>query len=92
VRVLLKGKIHKAKVSDVNIDYEASTAIDRRPMEAADILPFGQVHVLNINNGARFVTYAIEDEEASSFIPRLVYVDTDDTVTETRGVTGRIAI
>jgi len=42
------------------MDYEGSITIDRKLMEEADILPYEQVHVLNINNGARFTTYAIE--------------------------------
>jgi aspartate 1-decarboxylase len=57
---MLKSKIHRATVTDANINYEGSITIDRQLMEAADIIPFEQVHVLNINNGARFTTYAIE--------------------------------
>lgn len=63
MRVMLKGKIHRARVTDANIDYEGSITIDRKLMEAADILPYEQVHVLNINNGARLTTYAIEGEQ-----------------------------
>ena len=62
MRIMLKSKIHRARVTKVNIDYEGSISIDRRLMEEADILPYEQVHVLNINNGARFTTYAIEGE------------------------------
>ena len=62
MRIMLKGKIHRARVTDLSIDYEGSIAIDRRLMEEADILPYEQVQVLNINNGARFSTYAIEGE------------------------------
>ena len=62
MRVMLKSKIHRARVTDLSIDYEGSIAIDRRLMEEADILPSEQVQVLNINNGARFSTYAIEGE------------------------------
>ena len=62
MRIMLKSKIHRARVTDANIDYEGSITIDRRLMEAADILPYEQVQVLNINNGARFTTYAIEGE------------------------------
>ncbi len=57
---MLKSKIHRAHVTEVNIDYEGSITIDRKLMEAADILPYEQVQVLNVNNGARFETYAIE--------------------------------
>jgi len=63
MRVMLKGKIHRARVTDADIDYEGSITIDRKLMEAADILPYEQVHVLNINNGARLTTYAIEGEQ-----------------------------
>ena len=63
MRIMLKSKIHRARVTDVNIDYEGSITIDRKLMEEADILPFEQVEVLNINNGARFTTYAIEGEK-----------------------------
>jgi len=62
MRTMLKGKIHRARVTEVNLDYEGSITIDRVLMEAADILPYEMVHVLNIDNGARFQTYAIEGE------------------------------
>ena len=60
---MLKSKIHRARVTDVNIDYEGSITIDRKLMKEANILPYQQVEVLNINNGARFTTYAIEGEK-----------------------------
>ena len=63
MRVMLKSKIHRARVTDANIDYEGSITIDKKLMEAADILPYEQVQVLNINNAARFATYAIEGEQ-----------------------------
>ena len=63
MRVMLKSKIHRAYVTDCNIDYEGSITIDKGLMEAADILPYERVEVLNINNGARFDTYAIEGEK-----------------------------
>jgi aspartate 1-decarboxylase len=62
MRTMLKSKIHRARVTDANIDYEGSITIDSTLMAKADILPYEQVHVLNINNGARFTTYAIEGE------------------------------
>ena len=62
MRVMLKSKIHRVRVTLANIDYEGSISIDKRLMEAADILPYEQVQVLNVNNGARFETYAIEAE------------------------------
>ena len=63
MRNMLKSKIHRATVTDANINYEGSITIDRDLMDAADMLPYEQVHVLNINNGARFSTYAIEGRE-----------------------------
>ncbi len=62
MRVMLKSKIHRATITDANIDYEGSITIDKKLMTAADILPYEQVHVLNITNGHRFTTYAIEGE------------------------------
>ena len=68
MRIMLKSKIHRARVTNLDIDYEGSIAIDSRLMEAADILPFEQVQVLNVNNGARFETYAISSEPSSGQI------------------------
>lgn len=68
MRIMLKSKIHRAHVTEANIDYEGSITIDRKLMREADILPYEQVQVLNINNGARFATYAIEGEEGSGVI------------------------
>ncbi len=115
MRTMLKSKIHRARVTETNINYEGSITIDKKLMEEADILPYEQVQVLNLNNGARFDTYAIEgdkgeiclngaaarlaikgdiiiilsychvdDDEAHNFIPKLVYVDANNTIIETR--------
>jgi aspartate 1-decarboxylase len=62
MREMLKSKIHRARVTDANIDYEGSITIGKELMDAADILPYERVEVLNINNGARFSTYAITGE------------------------------
>ena len=62
MRVMLKSKIHRATVTDANLNYEGSITIDRNLMKAADILPYEQVHVVDVNNGNRLVTYAIEGE------------------------------
>ena len=62
MRVMLKSKIHRACVTEVNINYEGSITIDKKLMQEADILPNEQVEVLNINSGARFSSYAIEGE------------------------------
>ena len=68
MRIMLKSKIHRAHVTDSNIDYEGSLTIDKKLMAEADILPYEQVQVLNVNNGARFSTYAIEGKENSGEI------------------------
>ena len=114
MRTMLKSKIHRATVTEANIDYEGSITLDPVLMEAANILPFEQVHVLDVNNGVRLQTYAIEgargsgavamngaaarlvnrgdviivlaydqldEAEARSRRPRLVYVDNRNRVT-----------
>ncbi|MHB1411906.1 MAG: aspartate 1-decarboxylase [Thermoleophilia bacterium] len=58
-RMMLKSKIHRATVTGASIDYEGSISIDSGLMAAADILPHEQVHVLDIDSGARLTTYAI---------------------------------
>ncbi|MFC2008116.1 aspartate 1-decarboxylase [Chloroflexota bacterium] len=68
MRIMLKSKIHRARITKLNIDYEGSITIDSKLMEEADILPYEQVQVLNVNNGARFATYAIETEAGSGEI------------------------
>jgi len=65
---MLKSKIHRARVTGVNIDYEGSVAIDRELMDEADILPYEQVQVLDLHNGVRFTTYAIEAAPGSGDI------------------------
>jgi aspartate 1-decarboxylase len=59
-RRMLKSKIHRATVTDANLNYEGSITIDTDLLALADIRPFEQVFVVNINNGERFETYAIE--------------------------------
>lgn len=71
MRSMLKGKIHRARVTDVCVDYEGSIGIDGLLLEVADILPYEKVHVLDINNGARFETYAVEAEKGSGEISLL---------------------
>ena len=58
-RRMLKSKIHRATVTDANLNYEGSITIDTDLLDLADIKPFEQVFVVNINTGARFETYAI---------------------------------
>lgn len=58
-RLMLKSKIHRARLTGADLHYEGSIAIDEQLLAAADILPGEQVHVLNVNNGERLITYAI---------------------------------
>ena len=67
-RIMLKAKIHRARVTDANLDYEGSITIDETLMEAADILPFEQVQIYNVTNGNRFETYALKGEPHSGDI------------------------
>jgi aspartate 1-decarboxylase len=64
-RTMLKSKIHRATVTDSNLHYVGSITIDPDLLEAADVLEFEQVTVLDIDNGARFETYAIAGESGS---------------------------
>jgi len=67
-RTLLKSKIHRATVTHCELHYEGSCAIDENLLEAADIAENEQVHIWNINNGERFVTYAIKGARGSGMI------------------------
>jgi aspartate 1-decarboxylase len=60
IRTMLKSKIHRATVTGADINYEGSVTLDPVLMETADILAYEQVQVLDINNGNRLTTYAIE--------------------------------
>ena len=68
MRTMLKSKIHRAHVTQADIDYEGSITIDAALVEAADMLPYEMVHVLDIDNGARLQTYVIEGERDSGVI------------------------
>ena len=59
LRMMCKSKIHRATVTGADLNYMGSIRIDPELMEAADLLEYEQVHVVNINNGARFETYVI---------------------------------
>jgi aspartate 1-decarboxylase len=65
---LLYSKIHRATVTAADLHYEGSITIDRRLMDAASLLPYQQVQVYNISNGARFETYVIEGAAESGCI------------------------
>ena len=65
---MLKSKIHRARVTEKRLDYEGSITIDSILMEGADIAENEKVHVLNLNNGARFETYVIKGRKNSGQI------------------------
>ena len=65
---MMKAKLHRATVTQADLEYEGSIAIDRELLEAAGILPHEQVDVLNITTGERFTTYAIEAPPGSKVI------------------------
>src|SRR6185503_13682290 len=67
-RQMLKSKIHRATITDCDIEYVGSITLDPVLMRQADMLVNEQVHVWDIDNGARFVTYAIEGEEGSGTV------------------------
>jgi len=79
-RILLKSKIHRATVTASDLHYVGSITIDPELLEAADILPHEQVHVVDVDNGARFVTYTIAGERGGGGVQvngaaaRLVHV------------------
>ncbi|MDO9144482.1 aspartate 1-decarboxylase [Rhodoferax sp.] len=67
-RTLLKSKIHRVAVTQCELHYEGSCAIDENLLDAANIAENEQVHIWNINNGERFITYAIKGERGSGMI------------------------
>ncbi len=112
-RIMLKSKIHRATVTEADLHYVGSITIDRRLMRESDIIPYERVQVVDIDNGNRLETYAIEgdegsgticingaaarlihrgdrviifsyvymdDAEARSYKPRVVYVDEDNSI------------
>jgi aspartate 1-decarboxylase len=67
-RTFVKSKIHQANVTQTELWYEGSITLDSKLMKAADIAPYEQVHVLNLNNGSRIATYAIEGKPNSGVV------------------------
>lgn len=67
-RQLLKSKIHRARVTDANLEYEGSITLDETLMEAADILPWEKVFIWDVTNGARLETYAIPGKADSGVV------------------------
>lgn len=67
-QIMLKGKIHRATVTQAALDYVGSITIDEELMEASGICEYEQVHIVDIDNGSRFVTYAITGERGSGIM------------------------
>ena len=67
-RFLMKSKIHRATVTDANLNYKGSITLDRDLMDAADLMAHERVQVVNNNNGARFETYVIEGKRGSGIV------------------------
>ena len=67
-RFMLKSKIHRLTVTHADVDYEGSVTLDARLLEAADIVPFEEVHVWNVTRGTRLLTYAMVGEAGSGVV------------------------
>jgi len=67
-RLMCKSKIHRATLTGADLHYVGSLTVDRDLMDAADMLPYEQVHVVNVNNGNRLVTYIIEGDRGSGTV------------------------
>ena len=67
-RIMMKSKIHRATVTGANLNYEGSLTIDEDLMQIADILPNEQIHVWDVTNGTRLITYALTGERGSGVI------------------------
>jgi aspartate 1-decarboxylase len=101
-RIVMKSKIHRATVTRADLHYEGSCSVDPELMRLANIVPGEQVHVVNVNNGSRAITYAIEGKagevalngamahigEAGDMIILITYVGLDDA--ELRGFSPQV--
>lgn len=67
-RILLKSKIHRATVTDANLNYEGSITIDEGLMQRADLVPYEKVSIYNVSNGERFSTYVIKGRKGTGVI------------------------
>jgi aspartate 1-decarboxylase len=67
-RHLMKSKIHRATVTSADLHYEGSLTLDHDLMDAADLVPHEEIHVVNVNNGARFTTYVIPGARGSGVV------------------------
>ena len=68
LRTICKSKLHRATVTDANLEYTGSVTLDADLMRAADLAPYEQVHVLDVDNGARLVTYCLEGRAGSGTV------------------------
>jgi aspartate 1-decarboxylase len=68
LRTMMKAKIHRATVTDSNLDYQGSVTIDENLLDKTGIIPYEQVDIYNITNGERFTTYAIKGPRDSGVI------------------------
>jgi aspartate 1-decarboxylase len=68
LRTMMKAKIHRATVTDSNLDYQGSVTIDETLLKKSGIIPYEQVDIYNITNGERFTTYAIKGPKDSGVI------------------------
>ncbi|MCS6864700.1 MAG: aspartate 1-decarboxylase [Gemmataceae bacterium] len=64
-RIMMKSKLHRATVTETNVDYEGSLTIDTDLLDAADILPYEQIHVWDVTNATRLITYALPGPRGS---------------------------
>ena len=65
---MMKAKLHRATITEADLEYEGSITVDQALLQESGILPYEQVHVYDVNNGNRFVTYAIEGPAGSGVI------------------------
>ena len=119
LRTMCKGKIHRATVTQANLNYVGSVTIDQDLLEAANIYPYERVQVVNLSNGSRLETYTISgargsgiiclngvaarltaegdkviiisyaqftEEEIRTLVPKIVFVDEDNKITEQKHV------
>ncbi|MBI3320858.1 MAG: aspartate 1-decarboxylase [Candidatus Omnitrophica bacterium] len=68
LRTMCKSKLHGARVTEANVHYMGSLTVDAQLMRAADLVPYEQVHVVDVDNGARIVTYCIEGPAGSGMV------------------------
>ena len=67
-RSMFKSKIHRVKVTEANIDYEGSVTIDQDLMDAANMLPYEKIHIWDIDNGARLISYTLPGPRSSGTV------------------------